>query len=225
MPLTALLRPPRNGPILRLRKPPSIAVPVCWAGAVSRSVNSDDTTNRERRTLPGNLGIRKALYRSGGTSVIAGTSAAARSLRLARVFLAHIEQLFDFCNHVAVAVGHHGLELRFNFSAGFRLRPDLRKAFRGNLETSLHQALAGFLEADRGGFVPNNEVAAQVVHQDKHEPGIGHGIQRSAEMRADVVPVPELERHLHVKPAKILGDVSDADAGPYERRIKLQPSQ
>src|SRR5216684_8833192 len=109
MPLTAMLRPPRNGPILRQRKPPLIAVSVCWAGAMSRRMNSDATTSRERRIIRRDLGIGEALYRS-NANICYHWSAAVDSLGLACVFLADVKQLLNFRDHSAFAVGNGNVE-------------------------------------------------------------------------------------------------------------------
>src|SRR5262249_44523142 len=119
---------------------------------------------------------------------------------------AHVEKLVDFRDDISIAVDHCYLKLRLCLVLGICLGAYLLDPLLGNIESRLHQTPARLLETDSGGFVPNNVIAAQVAGQDQHEEWITHAVKRSPKMSADVVAVPEPQRHVHLDGAQIIGN-------------------
>ena len=61
----------------------------------------------------------------------------------------------------------------------------------------MHFAGTGPDKIDGGAFVPDHIIRTQIANQKSHVEWIAHGIERTAELSADVIGVAELQRHSH----------------------------
>src|SRR5271165_6879548 len=68
----------------------------------------------------------------------------------------------------------------------------------GQTKLGLHLSFPGFAEADAGSLVPYDVIAAEIFHQHQHVERVGHGVERAAIVRANVVLVPPAQLHLHI---------------------------
>src|SRR5271157_1931676 len=90
-------------------------------------------------------------------------------------------------------------------------------------ELGLELSLPRFAETDARSLVPYDVIAAEVFHQHQHVERVGHGVERAAVVRTDVVAVPRAQLQLHIDVA--VGTPAHADSSAEKRRPDVDPAQ
>ena len=163
------------------------------------------------------LTLWAALFRRPSTQLRAGF----RGLGL---LLANVEKFFDFCNHFSLFVFHFYLERGLVFRQRLQLLTNIVELRVAQAKFGADRALPRLTIADAGRLVPNDVFPAQIRHHHQHIESVGHGKERSAEMRADVVGVPPAQLHFDVDGLHVGRDMRDADARAQERRPEVDPA-
>src|SRR5579859_3501463 len=137
-----------------------------------------------------------------------------------RLFL-NVQQFVDFSHHVALFIFDDDLELRFDLGLRLGRGADFGDLLLAQVKSGLHQALSRLFEADGGGLVPDDVIRPENVDEHEHVKRIDHGVQRTAEVSADVIAVVEAQRHLDFNVLKVLRNPGYAHSGAQVRRVEV----
>src|SRR5690606_14800024 len=179
----------------------------CWDAPPRRK--------RKPSSKPPNATANNVRCRSGRPAAIRAASGAPAGS--GGFFLADVEGLVDAGDDVALFVDdlHRPLG-QVLVAVGGGAANFLQHVFSEG-KGGAHRALAGLDEINMRRLVPDNIVAAQVVHQQQHPERIYHAVQRSAEMGTDIIGVVPVQLHLDTQVTKILAQLalpySGADIG------------
>src|ERR1019366_2301144 len=127
-----------------------------------------------------------------------------------------VQHLLYFGDHLAGFIFHLDHECRLVPFLQLELFSNIVELRVGQAKFGLNSSLPGFAEADAGGLVPDNVLAAQVFHQHQHVKRIGHGVERSPIVRANIVAVPKAQLHLDID--GLVGSPAHADSGAEKWR-------
>jgi hypothetical protein len=138
------------------------------------------------------------------------------------LFAADGETFLDFGDDLAGGVFHFDSKSWFDLFGSFELLADSSDLFFGDFEVGVDGAAAGTAKADAGGLVPDNVAGAEDVDEHHHKERIGHGVERSAIVRPNVVAISEAQLHFDVDGAPVGIKSRNSDARSKKRGPEIE---
>jgi hypothetical protein len=138
------------------------------------------------------------------------------------VFSAEVQQLLDLGNDIPGFVLDLERERPLDLFLGIQSLLDFVNLRVGQAETGGHGSASRLLEADAGRLVPDELIPPQILNQHEHEERVGHGVQRSSVVGANVIPVPPTKLHFHINLLPTGSEPPDADSRAQKWRPDIQ---
>src|SRR5579871_958367 len=104
-----------------------------------------------------------------------------------RFLSAHVNQLLDLGDHCSLQVPYLYCKGRLIFRQRLQLLTNVVELRVGHAEFRAYGALPGLAVANCCRFIPHDVLAAEIRHHHEHVESVGHGKERSTEMRAHVI--------------------------------------